>query len=129
MGLKMVDKTPLDCYTQIINAIVKTLKVEMDGGFLEDTSKYIGKDEELIYSCMRAIAVQIYAENAPLLIEKGRQMERERILRILREPLMYFVTEKLNAMLDSQPTNTMSRFVDEEAVVALEQAIKEGKDV
>ena len=46
-------------WTATVNEIVKVLRCELDGGFLEDTSKYKGADEEHIYSCLRAIAVQI----------------------------------------------------------------------
>lgn len=57
----------VDDYTAVINRIVRTLYIEMDGGFLENTNKYINAETELIYSCLRAIAVQIYSENVPII--------------------------------------------------------------
>jgi len=49
----------IERWTKAVNEIVKILRCELDGGFLEDTKKYDGDSEELIYSCLRAIAVQI----------------------------------------------------------------------
>ena len=46
-------------WTARVNAIVNILKCEMDGGFLEDTAKYKDSSEEYIYSCLRAVSVQI----------------------------------------------------------------------
>ncbi len=46
----------------LVNKVVDILKVEMDGGFLENTAKYKDKSEEIIYSCLRAVAVQIINE-------------------------------------------------------------------
>jgi len=54
--LKMIG---IDDWTMTVNKIVNILKCELDGGFLEDTKKYDNAGEELIYSCLRAIASQI----------------------------------------------------------------------
>ena len=51
-------------------------------------------------------------------IEQARKDERERALQILRKPLMYFKTSG---------TNITSHFVDEEAIIALGQALREGE--
>lgn len=53
--------TTLRDWTTAVNGIVNVLKCELDGGFLEDTKKYDNDGEELIYSILRAIAVQILA--------------------------------------------------------------------
>ena len=54
-------KETIGQWTARVNAIVDILKIEMDGGFLEDTAKYKDSSKELIYSCLRAVAVQILA--------------------------------------------------------------------
>lgn len=49
----------IEVWTEVINEIVDILKYELEGGFLENTSKYKGEKDEIVYSCLRAIAVQI----------------------------------------------------------------------
>ena len=55
----MKAKETIGQWTARVNAIVGILKTEMDGGFLENTAKYKNESEELIYSCLRAVAVRI----------------------------------------------------------------------
>ncbi len=57
-----VNKETLEEWTVRVNTVIDILKIEMDGGFLENTAKYKGSSEETIYGCMRAIAVQILAQ-------------------------------------------------------------------
>ena len=56
-------------------------------------------------------------------IAEAVKQERERILEILRRPLMYFKTTSLQP----EGEQTTSHLVDSEAVEALEQALKEGE--
>lgn len=60
----------MEHWTIAVNKIVDILKCELDGGFLEDTKKYDGDSKELIYSCLRAIAVQIIS--IPELAVRGK---------------------------------------------------------
>ncbi len=54
-----MNKQELSEWTESANAIVRILRREMDGGFLENTAKYGDSSDELIYGCLRAIATQI----------------------------------------------------------------------
>ncbi len=71
----------LELWTKTVNAVVDILKIEMNGGFLENTAKYAGQSEDIIHSCLRAIAVQILALFPD--IEKAQKQEGEDICQFL----------------------------------------------
>ena len=88
----------LEEWTVVVNKVVDILKLELNSGFLENTSKYEGGDEKLVYSCLRAIAVQIV--NIPEItnkelgysspqevkeqVKQARREERERIAETIK---------------------------------------------
>ncbi len=64
----------LEKWTNVVNAIVDVLKIEMEGGFLEDTTKYKDDSEETIYRCLRAVAVQIISIKEIAIVDRKARL-------------------------------------------------------